>query len=65
MQMSKRASRTEQPPLPFVDENQVELWNRLSLDQQQICTKLLSQLLQQIVRQPGNASEPNERSNHE
>jgi hypothetical protein len=65
MQMSKRGSRTEQPPLPFVDENQVERWNRLSLDQQQICAKLLSQLLQQIVMQPGNASEPNERSNHE
>ena len=65
MQLSKRRSRTVQPPLPFVDEKQVELWNRLSLDQQQICAKLLSQLLQQIVMQPGSASERDERSSHE
>ena len=65
MQLSKRRPRPQQPRLLFVDENQVELWNRQSLDQQQICAKLLSQLLQQIVMQPGNTSEPNERSNHE
>jgi hypothetical protein len=46
-------------------ENQIELWNRLSLAQQQSCAKLLSQLLQPIVMQPGDASAPDERSSHE
>jgi len=46
-----------------VDENQAELWSRLSPEQQQLCRNLISQLLQQIVNQQDNASEPDERSN--
>jgi hypothetical protein len=65
MQLSKRRSRPEQPRLLFVDENPGELWSRLSPEQQQLCQNLLSQLLQQIVTQPDNASEPDKRSSHE
>jgi hypothetical protein len=62
MQLSKRRPRPRQPRLLFVDEDQTELWNRLSPEQQQRCRNLLSQLLQQIVSQPDGASEPVERS---
>jgi hypothetical protein len=65
MQLSKRRPRSQQPRLLFVDEHQAELWNRLSLEQQQQCRKLLRQLLQQVVSQPDHASAPDERSNHE
>jgi hypothetical protein len=65
MQLSKRRPRREQPRLLFVDENQAKLWSRLSPEQQQLCRNLISQLLQQIVNQQDNASEPDERSNHE
>ena len=65
MQLSKRRPRSQQPRLLFVDESQAELWSRLSLEQQELCRNLLSQLLQQIVSQADNASEPNERCNHE
>ena len=61
MQLSKRRSRPVQPRLLFVDENQAELWNRLTPEQQQLCRNLLSQLLQQIVSQP-KPSAPDERS---
>ena len=61
MQLSKRRLRSQQPRLLFVDENQAELWNRLNLEQQDLCRNLISQLLQQTVRQSENASEPDER----
>jgi hypothetical protein len=61
MKLSKRRPPAQQPRLLFVDENQAELWTRLSPEQQQLCLTLLSQLLQQIVSQP-NASAPGERS---
>jgi hypothetical protein len=62
MQLSKRRPRSQQPRLLFVNESQVELWSRLSSEQQELCRNLISQLLQQIVSQPDNASEPDERS---
>ena len=62
MQVSKRRPRSQQPRLLFVDESQAELWSRLSLVQQQLCQNLISQLLQQIVSQQDNPSEPDERS---
>jgi hypothetical protein len=58
MKLSKRRAQPQQPRLLFVDENQAELWTRLSPDQQQLCRTLLSQLLQQIV----SPSAPGERS---
>jgi hypothetical protein len=62
MQVSKPRLLSKQSQLLFVDENQAELWNRLNLEQQQLCRTLLSQLLQQIVSQVNNASEADERS---
>ena len=62
MQLSKRRPRPQQPRLLFVDENQVELWSRLSPEQQELCRNQISQLLQQIVSQQNNPSEPDERS---
>ena len=62
MQLSKRRPRSQQPRLLFVDENQAELWSHLSLEQQDLCRNLISQLLRQIVSQQDNASEPDERS---
>ena len=64
MQLSKRRPRSQQPRLLFVDESQAELWNRLNPEQQQLCRNLISQLLQQIVSQQDNPSEPDERSDH-
>jgi hypothetical protein len=65
MPLSKRRPRSQEPRLLFVDETQAEVWRRLSPEQQQLCRKLLSQLLQQIVSQQGDASAPDERSTHE
>jgi hypothetical protein len=62
MQLSKRCPRSQQPRLLFVDESQAELWSRLSLEQQELCRNLISQVLQQIVSQPDNPSEPDKRS---
>jgi hypothetical protein len=62
MQLSKRRRQSQQPRLPFVDENQAALWNRLSLEQQQQCRHLISQMLQQIVNVQDNAGAANERS---
>ena len=62
MQLSKRRWQSQQPRLPFVDENQAELWNRLSLEQQQQCRHLISQLLQQIMKIQDKGSASNERS---
>ena len=62
MQLSNRCPRPQQPRLLFVDESQAELWSRLSPEQQKRCRNLISQLLQQIVSQPDNPSEPDERS---
>ena len=64
MQVSKRRPQSQQRLL-FVDENQAELWSRLSPEQQQLCRNLISQLLQQVVcqhRQQGNPTDPVERS---
>ena len=65
MHLPKRRPRSEQPRLLFVDESQVELWSHWKPEQQDLCRSLLSQLLQQIVSQQDNASEPDARSNHE
>jgi hypothetical protein len=65
MHLSKRRPQPQQPRLLFVDENQAELWSRLSLKQQELCRHLISQLLRQIVRPPDNAIVPDERSSHE
>jgi hypothetical protein len=62
MQQPKRRPRFQQPRLMVVDENQAELWSRLSPEHQQLCRNLISQLLQQIVSQQDNTSEPHERS---
>ena len=62
MQLSQRRPRSQQSRPLFVDENQAELWSRLSPEQQQLCRNLLSQLLQQIVSQQDKASEADERS---
>jgi hypothetical protein len=62
MQLSKRRPRPQQPRLLFVDESQAEQWNRLSPEQQKLCRSLISQLLQQIVSQQDNPSEPENRS---
>ena len=62
MQLPKRDLRSQQPRLLFVDENQAELWNRLSPEQQELCRNLVSQVLHQIVSQQDGASEPDERS---
>jgi hypothetical protein len=64
MRLSKRRPQPQQPRLLFVDENQAELWNRLSLKQQERCRNLISQLLRQIVSHPSNAI-ADERSSHE
>lgn len=61
MQLSKRRPRCQQPRLLFVDENQAELWSRLSPEQQELCRNLISQLLRQIVSQQ-ETSELDERS---
>ena len=42
MHLSKRRPQPQPPRLPFVDENQAELWNRLSLMQQGQCWNLIS-----------------------
>jgi hypothetical protein len=64
MHLSKRRPQPPQPRLLFVDENQAELWNRLSLKQQEQCRNLISQLLRQIVSHPSDAI-VGERSNDE
>jgi hypothetical protein len=55
MRLSKRRPQPQQPRLLFVDENQAELWNRLSLKQQGQCRNLISQLLRQIVSHQSDA----------
>jgi hypothetical protein len=64
MRLSKRRQQPQQPRLLFVDENQAELWSRLSLKHQEQCRNLVSQLLRQIVRNQSNAI-ADERSSHE
>jgi hypothetical protein len=64
MHLSKRRPQPQQPRLVFVDENQAELWSRLSLKQQELCRNLISQLLRQIVSHQNNAI-ADERSSHE
>ena len=58
MKLSNRRPRPQQPRLLFVDEDQAELWNRMSPEQQQRCRNLLSQLLQQIVPEVGELHLP-------
>ena len=55
MHLSKRRPQPQPPRLPFVDENQAEPWNRLSLMQQGQCRNLISQLLRQIVSHQNDA----------
>ena len=55
MRLSKRRPQPQQPRLLFVDDNQAELWNRLSLKQQGQCRNLISQLLRQIVSHQSDA----------
>ena len=64
MRLSKRRQQPQQPRLLFADQNQAELWSRLSLKQQEQCRNLVSQLLRQIVRNQSNAI-ADERSRHE
>ena len=64
MHLSKRRPQRQQPRLLFVDENQAEVWSRLSLKQQEVCRNLISQLLRQIVSHQNNAI-ADERSSHE
>ena len=64
MHLSKRRPQPQQPRLLFVDENQAEVWSRLSLKQQELCRNLISQLLRQIVSHQNNAI-ADERSSHE
>jgi hypothetical protein len=64
MHLSKRRPQPQQPRLLFVDENQAEVWSRLSLKQQEVCRNLISQLLRQIVSHQNNAI-ADERSSHE
>ena len=65
MQLPKSHPRSQQSRLLFVDDTQAGLWNRWTPAQQQLCRTLLSQLLQQIVNPPDQASAPDERSSHE
>jgi len=64
MHLSKRRPQPQQPRLLFVDENQAEVWSRLSLKQQEVCRNLISQLLRQIVSHQNNAI-ADARSSHE
>lgn len=63
MQLPKHRVPSKRPRLLFVDENQIGQWNCLNPQQQHLCRNLLSQLLQQIVSQQDQSSEPDERSN--
>ena len=61
MQLPKRRLPASQPSLPFLDPSQAELWTSLSAEQRQTCQELLSQLLQQILREPNGARRGEER----
>jgi hypothetical protein len=61
MQLPRRRPRPSQPRLLFMDPSQAELWTSLSLAQQQTCQELLSQLLQEILRDPNGAAQSQER----
>jgi len=62
MQLPRHRPRPSQPRLLFMDPSQAELWSSLSLEQQQTCQELLSQLLQQILRDPNGEVQSQERS---
>jgi hypothetical protein len=59
----RRRPRREAQPL-FLDPSQAELWTRLSAAQQQACQELLSQLLEQTVREP-NGTTPHDARGHD
>jgi hypothetical protein len=59
MQLPRRPSKRNQSRLLFLDPDQTELWTSLSLQQQQTCQELLSQLLQQVLADRHGA-EPSE-----
>lgn len=61
MQLPRRRPHPSQPRLLFMDPSQAELWSSLSLEQQQTCQELLSQLLQQIVRDPNGVDQSEKR----
>jgi hypothetical protein len=61
MQMSRRRPHPSQPPLLFTDPSQAELWTSLTLQQQQTCQELLSQLLQRILRDANGVDQSEER----
>jgi hypothetical protein len=61
MQLPRRRPHPSQPRPLFMDPSQAELWTSLSADQKQTCQELLSQLLQQILRNPNGAGLSEER----
>jgi hypothetical protein len=61
MQLPRRRPHPSQPRLLFMDPSQAELWSSLGLEQQQSCQELLSQLLQQAVRNPSGVDRSEER----
>ncbi len=52
MQLSRHRPHANQPHLQFMDPSQTELWISLNAEQQQTWRELLSQLMQQILRDP-------------
>jgi len=65
MQLPRRRPHTSQPRPLFMDPSQAELWTSLSADHQQTCQELLSQLLQQILRNPNGTRSEERTSDHE
>jgi hypothetical protein len=62
MQMPRRRPFASQPRLLFRDPSQAEQSTNLSPEQQQTCQELLSQILQQILRDQSGAKPNEERS---
>jgi hypothetical protein len=61
MQLPKRRPHPNPAPLLYLDSSQAELWTSLGAQQQQACRELLSQLLQQVVREQDEADRNEER----
>jgi hypothetical protein len=64
MQLPKRRPHPSPAPLLYLDSSQTEPWTRLGPRQQQTCQELLSQLLQQVAREPSE-SDRNEADGNE
>jgi hypothetical protein len=62
MRQLKKPARSRQQPLPFEEANQIDRWSRLTMEQQQSCRQLISQLLEQVLRQERTEPEPHEGS---